>query len=144
MFSQVCVKNSVHGVGGVSQHALRQTPSRGRHLSPSEDTPHGHCSGRYTSYWNALLLLPAMKLGQGNIFTDICDSVNKGVPPPEGCLLPGGACSGGCLLPGGCLGGPPGTATAAGGTHPTGMHSCFKFFSVNENSLLVVPVCFPV
>ena len=23
---------------------------------------------------------------------------------------------------------PPGTATAAGGTHPTGMHSCFKTF----------------
>ena len=42
-----------------------------------------------------------------------------------------GGCSGGCLL-GGCplrgvLGGdpPPETATAAGGTHPTGMHSCF-------------------
>ena len=72
---------------------------------------------------------------------------------PRGCLLPGGllegACfSGGCLLPGGCLlggscprgvpapGGPapgggarwrhaPRTATAAGGTHPIGMHSCF-------------------
>ena len=32
----------------------------------------------------------------------------------------GGVCSGG--LPGGD---PPGTATAAGGTHPTRMHSCF-------------------
>ena len=32
---------------------------------------------------------------------------------------------GGCLLPGGCLvETPPGTATAAGGTHPAGMHSC--------------------
>ena len=45
-----------------------------------------------------------------------------------GCLVPGG--SGprgerGCLLPEGVPGGdPPGTATAAGGTHPTGMHSC--------------------
>ena len=50
----------------------------------------------------------------------------------------GGACSGGYLLPGGvpAPGGmpapgvgawwrPPQTATAAGGTHPTGMHSCF-------------------
>ena len=28
---------------------------------------------------------------------------------------------------GGVSGGePPGTATAAGGTHPTGMHSCFS------------------
>ena len=39
--------------------------------------------------------------------------------------------TGGCLLPGGCLLGggwwrPPGTASAAGGTHPTGMHSCFN------------------
>ena len=49
----------------------------------------------------------------------------------------GGACSGGCMVPGGsgpggCMvqGGtwqrtPPPTATAVGGTHPTGMHSCF-------------------
>ena len=40
----------------------------------------------------------------------------------------GAACSGGCLL-GGCLlwgvWRPPVTATAAIGTHPTGMHSCF-------------------
>ena len=39
-----------------------------------------------------------------------------------------GGCSGGCLLPGrGVPGGdppPPGTATAAGGTYPTGVHSC--------------------
>ena len=37
-----------------------------------------------------------------------------GMPPPRGVLPPGG-------MPGGD---PPGTATAAGGTHPTGMHSC--------------------
>ena len=55
-----------------------------------------------------------------------------------GCLVPGrvsglgGVCSGGGLLRGGLLrggvpgGDPSGTATAAGGTHPTGMHSCFK------------------
>ena len=34
--------------------------------------------------------------------------------------------------PGGCMvrgvpGGPPMTATAAGGTHPTGMHSCYIY-----------------
>ena len=52
-------------------------------------------------------------------------------------LSTGGAWSGECRGLGGCLvwGGllregvtwwrlPPGTATAAGGTHPTGMHSC--------------------
>ena len=36
-----------------------------------------------------------------------------GVPGPRGCLVRNGGCR------------PPGTATAAGGTHPTGMHSCF-------------------
>ena len=42
----------------------------------------------------------------------------------KGGLLPGGLLGGsppGGLLPGGCL---VETATAAGGTHPTGMHSC--------------------
>ena len=103
-----------------------------------------------------LLLPPAMKLGQGYILTGVCHSVNGGgvssqggacsggVPAPGGCLLPGGsalggACSGGCLLPGGvcsqggvCSWGsawwrpPLGTATAAGGTHPTG--DAFLFF----------------
>ena len=46
----------------------------------------GHCSGRYASYWNAFLLPPATKLGQGYVFTGVCDSVNRGrVPytPPE-------------------------------------------------------------
>ena len=46
--------------------------------------------------------------------------------PPGGCfpwgVLPRG---GGCFLRGVPGGDPtPGTATAAGGTHPTGMHSC--------------------
>ena len=56
------------------------------------------------------------------------------MPGPGGCLVSGGAwsvgvpglggvCARGCLVPGG--GDPPGTATAAGGTHPTGMHSCY-------------------
>ena len=44
------------------------------------------------------------------------------VPSPEGGLV----LVGGGLVLGGVPGGdPPGTATAAGGTHPTGMHSCF-------------------
>ena len=71
------------------------------------------------------LLPPATKLRQGYVFTRVCDSVH------------GGVCSGGCLVRGGSapravpgLGGfvesPPVTATAAGGTHPTGMHSCFR------------------
>ena len=35
----------------VSQHALGQTPT------PPHPTPDDHCSGRYTSYWNAFLFL---------------------------------------------------------------------------------------
>ena len=65
--------------------------------------------------------------------------------PGEGYLLPGGGVSapgvsalgGVCSrvvsalgVPGGDT--PPGTATAAGGTHPTGMHSC-----------LCMPLCIP-
>ena len=107
-------------------------------------------------------LPPATKLGQGYIFTGVCDSVHRGVgvlPHRGGCVLPpggggvlppgGGVLSpregdsswgvlpsrggcfllGGCFLPGGassggCLMETPGTATAAGGTHLTGMHSC--------------------
>ena len=56
------------------------------------------------------------------------------------CVCPqGGACSRGVVLsrglpglgrpgPGGCLVETPQTATAAGGTHPTGMHSCYYFY----------------
>ena len=78
----------------------------------------------------------------------------RGCAPGGGCLLPGrsalgvpgwGVCSRrevpgpGGLLSGVCSWGgdawwrPPRTATAAGGTHPTGMHSCFtnKFYSEN-------------
>ena len=45
--------------------------------------------------------------------------------------MKGDAWSGGCLLPGvpapgGAWWRPPGTATAADGTHPTGIHSCYQ------------------
>ena len=54
-----------------------------------------------------------------------------------GCLLweggstPGGVCSGGGVCSRGVCsievpGGDPPTATAAGGVHPTGMHSCYN------------------
>ena len=48
------------------------------------------------------------------------------VLPPwgGGCLLSGGGSSRGVCSRGVPGGDPPGTATAAGGTHPTGMHSC--------------------
>ena len=43
---------------------------------------------------------------------------------PRGCMVLGVHGTGGCMVPGGCLVQTPPTATAAGGTHPTGMHSC--------------------
>ena len=75
MFSQVCVKNSVHGgTGGVCLSACWDTqppehtpPPPGRHPSWGDflytDTPVGRhpssshcCSRRYAFYWNAVLL----------------------------------------------------------------------------------------
>ena len=59
--------------------------------------------------------------------------VLRGVPGPRGVCSWGGAWSGGVPGPGGVCSwgcvwwGPPGTGTAAGGTHPTGMHSCITF-----------------
>ena len=51
------------------------------------------------------------------------------VPGPREVPGPGGSAPGGvCLVPGGGGGSwwrPPGTGTAAGGMHPTGMHSCY-------------------
>ena len=61
-----------------------------------------------------------------------------GVSGPGGSLL-GGSAPGGCLLQGVCSGGVPGgdprgTATAAGGMHSTGMHSCTNNeFGYNEH-----------
>ena len=47
----------------------------------------------------------------------------------------------GVLPPGGHGGDPPGTATAVGGTHPTGMHSCWLcgdiFLGLLHNGLQV-------
>ena len=64
-------------------------------------------------------------------------SAPKGVP-----ALGGGACSGGVT------GGDPPMATAAGGTHPTGMHSCvaeifcFHFVQHLMSILTLLPTLF--
>ena len=47
------------------------------------------------------------------------------VPAWGGCLSRGVPGPGGLPGPGGCLVETPPTATSVGGTHPTGMHSCF-------------------
>ena len=68
-------------------------------------------------------------LGQGNIFIGVCQEFCSqgacfhpgGVLPPRGGLSPGRGAS----SQGGAWWRPPGTATAACGMHPTGMHSCY-------------------
>ena len=99
---------------------------------------------------------PQTKLREGYVFTGVCDSVHGGGGAPcWGVSLAGGSpCQGGLLargvsLPGGLLargspwqgGGVPCdlshhafdvTCQCAGGTHPTGMHSCLaKIFATN-------------
>ena len=77
---------------------------------------------------------PQTKLRKGNVFTGVCDSVHRGGVPGPGeepgsrGSGPGGAWSWGFWL-GGAWWRPPWTATAVGGTYPTGMHSSlFLFF----------------
>ena len=118
-----------------------------------------HCSRWYTSYWNALLLPAATKLGQGNIFTPVCHSVNGGylvwslggvpglvlggctwqtpqdqVHPPGTRYIPGPGTTRtrhplGPGTPSGPGTPPPEYGKRTAGTHPTGMHSCFHYFS---------------
>ena len=76
----------------------------------------------------AIYYRPQTKLREGNVFTGVCDSVHTGDAWSGGGLVPGVVPGPGeCLVPGGgCLMEAPRTATAADGTHPTGMHSCFQ------------------
>ena len=126
MFSQACVKNSVHGGGGgVCSKECWDTP-------PWADTPSSQhygirsTIGRYASYWNAFLLLSTMKLRR------LCFYRCVGWYPSMPCRwYPSMPCSrspkGGevcCLLLGGVeTPRKKQTATVADGTHPTGMHS---------------------
>ena len=53
----------------------------------------------------------------GNVFTGVCLSTGGGLCQRGGLYLRGGLCP--------CQGAPP-VRYRADGTHPTGMHSCFK------------------
>ena len=114
----------------------------------------------YVMWYKRIITARKRSLGQGNIFTSVCQEFcsRLGVPPLGwGCLLwGGGLVLRGCLLwgvlvPGGLVSRPtpkggieggqvqahnqggnwggsgpgPPTATAAGSTHPTGIHSCY-------------------
>ena len=88
-------------------------------------------------------LPPANEVWGKVIFSQACvkNSVHKGGAwsqggsAPGGCLVlggsaPRGVCSQGVFSRGGAGGDPPGMATAAGGKHHTGMHSCFWSLSL--------------
>ena len=69
-------------------------------------------------------LPPANEVWGKVICLQVCICPQGGRLVLGGCLIPGGAWSRGVPGPGGCLVETPRTATAAGGTRPTGMHSC--------------------
>ena len=111
IFSEVCVKNSVHGGVLVSQHALQVVSQHALQVSrPTQFRgmwPGGglqtHTQGRSWggSGWEVFRPTPGGSVPGG--------TAPKGeMPGPRG----------GCVET-------PRMATAAGGTHPTGMHSCF-------------------
>ena len=70
---------------------------------------------------------------EGYVFTGVCLSTG-GMPGPGGCLLPGGVPGPRGVGVPACTEADPRpqeTATAADGTHPTEMHSCFeKYFAI--------------
>ena len=115
-------------------------------LSPSFSGKYKHVSSKKGDipYTVTNVYRPQRKLREGNVFTPVCHSVHKGRVSASGS-------GGGCLPlgPGGVH--PPGQTPPrqtppwadthlgrhppvemtieAGGTHPTGMHSCFNLFS---------------
>ena len=105
------------GGGVVSQHALQVSrPTQGGSLGGSgqggvsRSAPKGEVERD---------LVQAHSQGEVEGDLDRGGACSVGVPAPGGCLLWGGACLGGGVET-------PMTATAAGGTHPTGMHSCYQ------------------
>ena len=84
-----------------------------------------------------VLLPPATTLGQGYVFTGVCDSVHRGVSAsvhagiPSGAYIPLGADTPGADTPSSAEhAGRYGKST--GGTHPTGMQTCIFIFKKND------------
>ena len=107
------------------------------------------------------LLPPATKLGQGYVFTGVCDSVNRGgvtSHPPE--QTPQSRHPPGAHNPPGADTNPPGAETTppeqtptpsehavrygqrAGGTHPTGMQSCLNMLRCDRSVALLDQIGF--
>ena len=91
------------------------------------------CARLYKHWWDSnFIYRPQTKLWKGNVFTPVCQSFCS-----QGGHVCQGACGGGmcargrawqggaCMARGACMAGK--TATAADGTHPTGMLSCLTF-----------------
>ena len=76
-------------------------------------------------------LPPANKVCEGYVFTGVC-SQGGGVRGGGMHGRSGAVCGRGACVAGGCVAGE--TATPAGGTHPTGMHSCTAYFIHNRNA----------
>ena len=84
---------------------------------------------------------------QGNVFTGICHSVHRGrgcvADTPSGQTPLGRHPPGTHTLPSACWDTPPPrAATAANGTHPTGMHSCLQLISINHNRSIIQDIFF--
>ena len=132
-FSEACVKNSVHRgrLGGIPVCIVGGIPAclavgLRRRVSSGGVSPGPHPRGKLRGIWSR-------PTPRGEVEGDLAR---------VGCVLLWDACSGGCLLQGGLLwgdacsqenGDPLGTATAAGSTHSTGMHSCIKIISSPNN-----------
>ena len=109
----------------------------------------------HLTYLNSLIIISTRKrICEGYVFTGVCLSTGGrlllGGLVPGGCLVPGvwsrGVSAPGESAPGGCLvETSPGTATATGGTHPTGMHSFCRYqiedgYSSMESNINVNPI----
>ena len=124
---------SLPGMHASSTHA----PPCHAHLPPPCMPPPQRIPRDADNEWTVHILLECMlvttrkrSLGQGNIFTSLCHSVHKGggvpgqVPPSPGQVhhppryTPPGAVHAGRY------------GQQAGGTHPTGMHSCFQIETI--------------
>ena len=81
IFSQACVKNSVHRggllpggclvrVGGLLPEWVPGPGGSAPRGVPGGDPPDGYCCGRYASYWNALLFRKDLTLFQSFFETE--------------------------------------------------------------------------